>query len=1551
MKKLINTLMFVILLGFFGNAQNAVIEDNLQEVMNQSNEEMISVNIILKSQVKTAEIRSWAERTNDKEMRQDIIIEGLKKHSAIEQADVLSILDAEKRTNSVSDVKSHWLVNSINCKATRDVINMLSNHPDVARIDYNESHQVVGELKGEKVEATRKQVETHVSRVYADKVWDMGYTGKGVVVAVLDTGTNFDHTDINSENLWDGGSEYPYHGYNLIEPNMMPYDDNGHGSHCAGIICGTGVSGSATGVAPGATLMTVKVADATGWTTMEYFTSGIEFAVENGADVLSISIGWQDPTVSESTTFRHIFDNTLELGILSSIAAGNDGDEIFFYPVPKNINAPGNCPPAWIHPDQVANAGGVSGVISVGSVNENNGVSEFSSRGPVTWQDTEWADYPYNPGIGLIRPDISAPGDNVVSLSHTAYNGYIALSGTSMAAPCVAGVVALMLEKNPDLTPSDLCRIIETTATKLSNTKSNETGSGLVNALAAVNEGYDFPYLNFASCSPEVTLAGDNIDLTIKLVNNGEAATTGNTEVTISTEDEYVTIVDGTASFGSMGPKEMESGIFKINIDANAPIGHEIDFTLVAAYNEDDEVYNFTDNFSIEINSLPYIRYHSCSPAIISSETNEIEISMFNNGNVATTTNAVVTLSSTDQYMTVIDDEAVYGPMQPNENETQTFSITTSSVTPKGHVFDMQLTTVLEDNYSIQDVTYDFEDMTLSGWTNIDANNDGYMWINCNTLLGAGYGHSGKYCLFSQSYDNNGNGGSGLAIEPDNYLVSPMKIHVEEDTEISFWAAAQDMNYPAEHFGVAVSTTGNTSASDFTTIAEWTMTAKSGHVATEGTRKGDSRVQGSWYKYSVALSEYVGEDIWVAIRHFDCYDQYFLCIDDITISNISTPTKWVEHFSLKYDNPTPMVKLDSFTPDILLNGDNDISVTMINEGAAATSEDIRVLLSTDDQFVTIVENDITYPSLEVGETATKTYTVNVDPSAPNGQVVKFNVEAEPANKVESSVTFNFNDNMNGWTTINANNDDHTWYHSSFYDDHDIVPVPSHSGNGHIMSESYCNNTALTLIPDDYVVSPIMIEATENTTVSLWACTQDEDFPAEHFGIAISAKGNTSATDFTTIAEWTLTAKSGQGQRTRSNDGTRIGQWYQYNVDLAEYAGQKLWIAVRHFNCSNNFCINIDDIEINNYITVYDWNSSFSMTISNDNVAPRNLTATTIDNNTIALEWMGVENATSYNIYRDNEYLTNTNENKYLDTDLEEGVEYCYSVTGVIDGEETLHSNTSCAMTSITPECLAPTDITYSVEEGGYGFKYFITIEWEAVPGATSYSIFVGNNYLTVQGDTKFFTGTNEDGEYIYNIMTNCGENGTSEMSEDIVIVCNSEEEPCTAPTNLQAKVEEDVAGYNYVFKVALTWNKVANAKSYNVYIDDELFEENVSNNSFTIGIDEEGTYVFEVTANCDNGESEKSLPLSVKLEDTGINEYESRFELYPNPVDNKLYINSDINIEEINIFNIMGVQIYNEQFTMKDESYAIDVEGLQSGIYIIEIKTNNNCNIKRFIKK
>ena len=141
-------------------------------------------------------------------------------------------------------------------------------------------------------------------------------------------------------------------------------------------------------------------------------------------------------------------------------------------------------------------------------------------------------------------------------------------------------------------------------------------------------------------------------------------------------------------------------------------------------------------------------------------------------------------------------------------------------------------------------------------WTTIDADGDGYCWE-----MRRNWGNSeNPYSITSASQST-----AYGALTPENYLVSPYKLDCEE---ITFIACAQDAEYPAEHFGVAVSTESNTDADDFTIVWETDMTAKAA---------------GAWYYYSVDLRAYQGQDIYVAIVHFDCTNQFMLNIDDVTL--------------------------------------------------------------------------------------------------------------------------------------------------------------------------------------------------------------------------------------------------------------------------------------------------------------------------------------------------------------------------------------------------------------------------------------------------------------------------------------------------------------------------------------------------------------------------------------------------------------------------------------------------------------------------------------------
>ena len=475
-----------------GFAQNYnVIEPELQEVLNSKSADMISVNIILKSEANISHLRKNIQSAEDAKAQRQVVVSELKSFSEQSQKDVLSLLKAGETSGDVKDITAHWLSNMITCSASKDYIYLLSEHYDIKIIGYNETQFLLWNEKAREVDAQRGMTQ-NIKHVNANKAWNEGYTGKGVLVGVIDTGVNF-HKDLE-KNLWDGGEEYPNHGYNTFENSHDIHDGFNHGTHCAGIICGDGTSGTQTGIAPDATVMCIKVMDDAGGGNANTVCSGIEFAIEHGADVLNMSLGFPNASMSTREALRQTYENALEANVSIMTAVGNDGMLNLTFPVPNSVRVPGGCPPPWLHHDQQVNPGGLSACIAVSAVNYYNTVADFSSRGPFTWQTSSYEDYPYLPGreIGLIRPDVCAPGVGIISCSNTNSGGYISMDGTSQATPCVTGVVCLMLQKKPYLTPAQICEALETTATKLSETKSNETGSGCVNAMLALEEIEDY---------------------------------------------------------------------------------------------------------------------------------------------------------------------------------------------------------------------------------------------------------------------------------------------------------------------------------------------------------------------------------------------------------------------------------------------------------------------------------------------------------------------------------------------------------------------------------------------------------------------------------------------------------------------------------------------------------------------------------------------------------------------------------------------------------------------------------------------------------------------------------------------------------------------------------------------------------------------------------------------------------------------------------------------------------------------------------------------------
>lgn len=927
MKKLL--LMFVAVLVSVQVSlaqQTAVIDSELQQALDNESAELINVNIVLKSEADKTKLKALKKTAARRETVSGAVVGVLKKHAENSQAAVMALLVEAEKEGKASEISSHWMSNGITCNATKEVIYQMASHPDVLAIGYNKELKVVESVDEYDVEAAANEYKAtpHVIQVGADDVWSQGYTGKNVVVAVLDSGTNPDHYDLK-DHLWvgyadtdgDGEKDDMINGWNFVSDNSNIADDYGHGTHCAGIVCGDGTVGNITGVAPDATLMTVKIVNRAGGGSVAQMISGVEFAVENGAHVLSMSLGYKQSQIgtADIVALRRAFENTLEAGVVVCAAAGNDGNTQGDL---KNIDYPAACPPPYIHPDQAVNSGGKTSVICVGSVNSNDEYAKTSSIGPVTWQGTEFGDYPYDDTrIGLIRPDVCAPGELIYSLKYDENNKYKLMSGTSQATPCVAGVIALMLEKNPALTPAQICETLETTAKKLSEKKDNYTGSGRVDALAAVNsveaEGAK-PFIELVSCSPAVVAPGKNINVDFELLNSGKGDADENVVARLIANDPYVAIVNGELDFGKIAGGKSVAGNFVIAAAENTPNGHTAYMKIVIASGGNlrhcDVAVKFVNEAKIVCTPLTQ---ESLVPG-----SNKVVVNVKNCGTAATEGETGVAISTASPYVTVVNGETLLGTIGVNETKMVEFIVDVIDEAPDNSSVSFDVFATPGNNAAVKNIIYEFEQgfddsghLTdgFSGWTTFDASDDGrsHPWwhssmAGTHRLYDLKDSYSGEGHFMSETYCQ------ASMIEYtqpiDNYLVSP-KVRIAPNSSFSFVARVHGEWY-GEHFGVAVSEKGNSSAADFTTIKEWTINASDGN---------------GWIRYEVDLSEYVGKDVYVAIRHYftdrqweeldNGYDVYILHVDDAEFKNvIDLSSAFVynnySYFSLNVEgNPLP----------------------------------------------------------------------------------------------------------------------------------------------------------------------------------------------------------------------------------------------------------------------------------------------------------------------------------------------------------------------------------------------------------------------------------------------------------------------------------------------------------------------------------------------------------------------------------------------------------------------------------------------------------------------
>ncbi|MGP3936800.1 S8 family serine peptidase [Nonomuraea sp. KM88] len=363
-----------------------------------------------------------------------------------ESSDVLPLILAYKESKQAVTLKS---VNARTLRADKDALPVLWG-AERAGARGGEPRLRDGLAKIWLDGKVTASLEHSVPQVGAPQAWQDGYDGKGVKVAVLDTGIDEAHPDVaakvtETRNFTD-------------DPSAK--DEHGHGTHVAATVAATGEAsgGLRKGVAPGAELVIGKVLDADGRGLESQVLAGMEWAArENGADIVNMSLGG-GPTDGTDPLSKAVDVLTEETGSLFVIAAGNDGDDY-----------------------SVGSPGAATSALTVGAVDRNDALAPFSSRGPRLDE--------------ALKPDITAPGVDIVAaraagtgLGTPVDDRYTKLSGTSMATPHVAGAAAVLAQRHPEWKAGQLKDALVSTAKTVEGQTPYEQGGGRLDVARAVRQ-------------------------------------------------------------------------------------------------------------------------------------------------------------------------------------------------------------------------------------------------------------------------------------------------------------------------------------------------------------------------------------------------------------------------------------------------------------------------------------------------------------------------------------------------------------------------------------------------------------------------------------------------------------------------------------------------------------------------------------------------------------------------------------------------------------------------------------------------------------------------------------------------------------------------------------------------------------------------------------------------------------------------------------------------------------------------------------------------------
>lgn len=461
--------------------ETTLFDQELLDALDQD-EAQYDVLIYLSDQVDNAEYETMSQNAHTYQEREAIArdyIAALEDKAAITQRPFLNLLSQAKEQGLVAEYEGLFIINVIRVLGDRSVIEQLSRLPGIRKIELNQTFelQVMDEI--DEADYQVDDGNWNLEMIKANKVWqDFNVDGTGTVVGIIDSGVQFVHPAL--KNKWRG---YDPATNDFVEPEkswfeaipsywveQSPYpvdNSTSHGTHAAGIIMGSEADGKNTiGVAPGAKFIAARAFNNFNNTDTFVMLRAGQWMLKPGGDVNAkpdvVSNSWTNPK-RINDWYKDIINAWRMANIVPVFASGN-------VPLPdaSNRDVPEN---------EIGNPANYPESFAVGSVNRDGQLSSFSNVGPSRYDNT------------IIKPDVVAPGGAIRSAIGT--GNYGMKSGTSMAAPHVAGVVALLRQANPDLSVEQIETILKDTATAATDAKYPTSpnmgyGHGVVDAYNAV---------------------------------------------------------------------------------------------------------------------------------------------------------------------------------------------------------------------------------------------------------------------------------------------------------------------------------------------------------------------------------------------------------------------------------------------------------------------------------------------------------------------------------------------------------------------------------------------------------------------------------------------------------------------------------------------------------------------------------------------------------------------------------------------------------------------------------------------------------------------------------------------------------------------------------------------------------------------------------------------------------------------------------------------------------------------------------------------------------